>query len=250
MEITVITNKGGKEKCTYNPQLTTNDFFEDLGQKLGVVPQNIRLIYSGAEIKPGSATLKSFGIGKNDNWNVHAFIKEVSAPIGKPVAKSKSRSKEPKSITRSNSSAATEIIDMTSAPSSTHKRKAQIVHLVDNEDEDEDSGKAGPKEKRSRRFISNCSVAVKDRIERAQSQRLYLIEQKDMLEEGLDMDICPVVGREFAVLGSTGNVYDVRICKSPTCSCPDFQRGNLCKHILFVILKVISTSISPGFCLF
>ena len=49
---------------------------------------------------------------------------------------------------------------------------------------------------------------------------------------------------DFVVLGSTGNVYTVRIAKIPTCTCPDHAKGNLCKHILFVMLKVIG--LDPG----
>jgi hypothetical protein len=41
------------------------------------------------------------------------------------------------------------------------------------------------------------------------------------------------------VLGSTGNVYNVTVGQIPTCSCPDHLRGNLCKHILFIFLKVV-----------
>ncbi|CAB4392583.1 unnamed protein product [Rhizophagus irregularis] len=43
---------------------------------------------------------------------------------------------------------------------------------------------------------------------------------------------------EFAILGSTGNVYTVTITHKPNCSCPDFKKGYLCKHIFFVYLKV------------
>lgn len=43
----------------------------------------------------------------------------------------------------------------------------------------------------------------------------------------------------FVVLGSTGIVYNVCISKLPSCSCPDHRKGHLCKHILFVLLKVM-----------
>ena len=43
--------------------------------------------------------------------------------------------------------------------------------------------------------------------------------------------------REYAVLGSTGNVYNVVISHRCTCSCPDRYRP--CKHLLFVMLKVL-----------
>jgi len=52
---------------------------------------------------------------------------------------------------------------------------------------------------------------------------------------------------EFQVLGSTGNVYTVVIDKKPTCSCPDAMKGNHCKHILFIFLKVLQVSRESGF---
>ncbi len=44
---------------------------------------------------------------------------------------------------------------------------------------------------------------------------------------------------EFSVLGATANVYSVSVGKHPSCSCPDFQKGNICKHYLFVMLRVL-----------
>ena len=41
------------------------------------------------------------------------------------------------------------------------------------------------------------------------------------------------------MLGSTGNVYTVTIDKFPSCNCPDASKGNHCKHILFIYLKVL-----------
>jgi hypothetical protein len=37
-------------------------------------------------------------------------------------------------------------------------------------------------------------------------------------------------------------VYDVTISRHPHCSCPDHAKGNLCKHILFVMLRVLKLS--------
>ncbi|KAL2934518.1 Mitogen-activated protein kinase kinase kinase 1 [Bienertia sinuspersici] len=39
------------------------------------------------------------------------------------------------------------------------------------------------------------------------------------------------------VLGATGNVYKVSISSTPSCTCPD--RVTPCKHILFVLIKVL-----------
>eukprot|EP01006_Ploeotia_vitrea_P060423 TRINITY_DN75887_c0_g1_i1.p1 TRINITY_DN75887_c0_g1~~TRINITY_DN75887_c0_g1_i1.p1 ORF type:complete len:391 (-),score=28.96 TRINITY_DN75887_c0_g1_i1:67-1212(-) len=86
-----------------------------------------------------------------------------------------------------------------------------------------------PKEKRQARWKSQATPNDTLRIQRAQQQRLFLIEWQP---------IGPY-HRRYQTLGSTGNVYQVDIKNLITCSCPDFCKGNLCKHILFVKLKVL-----------
>ena len=39
--------------------------------------------------------------------------------------------------------------------------------------------------------------------------------------------------------GSTGNIYSVVISRQPICSCPDGSKGNQCKHILYVMARVL-----------
>lgn len=86
-------------------------------------------------------------------------------------------------------------------------------------------------EKRQRRYVKQPSFALDQRIERALNQRLYLLEMSRH-EQGS--------AATFAVLGSTGNVYSVELSHQPSCSCPDFMRGNCCcKHILFIWLRVL-----------
>ncbi|KAJ3311123.1 hypothetical protein HDU76_003203, partial [Blyttiomyces sp. JEL0837] len=84
-------------------------------------------------------------------------------------------------------------------------------------------------EKREARFKAKASQAVQDRISRALQQRMFLLSRKTVSNHH----------HEFAVLGSTGNVYTVHVRKISSCDCPDFGKGNLCKHILFVYLKVL-----------
>ena len=90
-----------------------------------------------------------------------------------------------------------------------------------------------PKEKRAAVFRSHPNTDVRARIGRALEQRLYLVEQRDLTSTTNGLS------REFVVLGSTGNVYTVQIGKIPSCNCPDCSRGHLCKHILFVFLRVL-----------
>ncbi|KAJ4769945.1 Mitogen-activated protein kinase kinase kinase 1 [Rhynchospora pubera] len=64
---------------------------------------------------------------------------------------------------------------------------------------------------------------VADRIIRALEHQLRLLHRD---------------GPHFYILGSTGNVYTVALAAVPSCTCPD--RSNPCKHILFVLLRVLN----------
>lgn len=70
--------------------------------------------------------------------------------------------------------------------------------------------KAEP-EKRLRRYRQSMTVAVYDRIERALTQRLYLLAMTKSSTENLS--------REYKVLGQTANVYNVVISHIPSCTC-------------------------------
>jgi hypothetical protein len=96
-------------------------------------------------------------------------------------------------------------------------------------------------EKRAKLYRKTCPIALQERLERAATQRLYLIQQSEiplMYQEGDK-------GVEFTVLGSTGNVYTVVLGLVPSCTCPDYcRRQDMCKHIMFVLLKVIGLDVS------
>lgn len=51
-------------------------------------------------------------------------------------------------------------------------------------------------------------------------------------------------GAEFFVLGATGNVYTVTLSTAPACTCPD--PAVPCKHILFVLLRVLGLSLDEA----
>ncbi|KAJ3780511.1 hypothetical protein GGU10DRAFT_321649 [Lentinula aff. detonsa] len=100
--------------------------------------------------------------------------------------------------------------------------------------------KAEPQEKRLARFRSFCPKDISVRLDRyfTQAQRIYLIERNrehNALKE------------EFIVQGSTGNVYTVTIHNVPHCNCPDCQKGHHCKHLLFILLKVLQIPQSSNY---
>ncbi|CAF3415559.1 unnamed protein product [Rotaria sp. Silwood1] len=89
-------------------------------------------------------------------------------------------------------------------------------------------------EKRLRRYRASMTIGIYDRIERALNQRLYLLAITKSSNES--------IYREYKVLGQTANVYTVIITHIPSCTCPDYAKGNLCKHIIFVLHRVLKVN--------
>lgn len=77
-------------------------------------------------------------------------------------------------------------------------------------------------------------------MERALSQRMYIVERKRHANPDCPHSTpdCPIEVVDLA--GTTGNIYTVTISHVPTCSCPNFVKGNAqCKHILYVLVRVL-----------
>lgn len=101
-------------------------------------------------------------------------------------------------------------------------------------------------EKRLRRFRTSMSIAIYDRIERALTQRLYLLAMTKSSNEHLQ--------REYKVLGQTANVYTVIISHLPSCTCKSnsFFCISIAHHFdidiqVLIMLKVIYVNISYSF---
>ncbi|KAF8967348.1 hypothetical protein BDZ97DRAFT_1656498 [Flammula alnicola] len=92
-------------------------------------------------------------------------------------------------------------------------------------------------EKRGAMFKPRCPQNILDRVERVMTQRIFMIDRSRVDGE---------LKEEFSVLGSTGNVYTVTIDRKPRCNCPDACKGNHCKHILFIFLKVLQVTRQSG----
>ena len=50
-------------------------------------------------------------------------------------------------------------------------------------------------------------------------------------------DSCPT--EDIDLVGSTGNIYTVTIDQVPSCTCPDSQKGNECKHKVYALATVL-----------
>ncbi|MED6193335.1 hypothetical protein PIB30_018277 [Stylosanthes scabra] len=73
------------------------------------------------------------------------------------------------------------------------------------------------------------SQPISDRIVRALRHRLLLLHRSTAT---------------FFVLGATGNVYTVNLSSTPSCTCPD--RTTPCKHILFVLIRILGVPLDDA----
>ncbi|EGG02124.1 uncharacterized protein MELLADRAFT_91661 [Melampsora larici-populina 98AG31] len=94
-------------------------------------------------------------------------------------------------------------------------------------------------EKRLGSWRSSSSIKVQERIWRAIYQDMYILDHATVVSAS---------HKEFAVSGTTYYVFKVIINQLPSCTCPDWRKGYICKHILFVFIKVLKVPlVSPWF---
>lgn len=87
-------------------------------------------------------------------------------------------------------------------------------------------------EKRLRVFRKKAPLSYLEKLERATSQRMFVIDRsrggtEEIPEETIDM------------AGTTGNIYSITISQVPRCTCPDHQKGYQCKHIVYVCALMV-----------
>ncbi|KAH6648652.1 hypothetical protein BKA67DRAFT_538673 [Truncatella angustata] len=87
-------------------------------------------------------------------------------------------------------------------------------------------------EKRLRKFRSKAPQAFTEIYQRATSQRFYVLGRTRC-----GTAECPE--EEVELTGSTGNIYKVHIARQPTCTCPHAEKGNQCKHVIYVMARVL-----------
>jgi hypothetical protein len=90
-------------------------------------------------------------------------------------------------------------------------------------------GGSSEEEKRLRVFRKHAPQSYLERLDRVRSQRMFLIDRERISStDGSHED------EIFDIAGTTGNIYQVKIGKVPSCTCPDAKKGNQCKHIVYV----------------
>ncbi|KAF2468006.1 uncharacterized protein BDR25DRAFT_266475, partial [Lindgomyces ingoldianus] len=87
-------------------------------------------------------------------------------------------------------------------------------------------------EKRQRRYRARPPQSYLEIKARALTQRLTIQHRERC---GTD----DVPEEKVLIAGTTGNIYSVHIGLIPTCDCPHARKGHQCKHIIYVMLRVL-----------
>ncbi|KAL8733363.1 MAG: hypothetical protein Q9166_002187 [cf. Caloplaca sp. 2 TL-2023] len=107
-----------------------------------------------------------------------------------------------------------------------------ITHSTPKKQRKTTSPKKTDEEKRLRHFRSYAPGTYLQKLERAKSQRMFVINRTHS-------DTPETPSETVQMAGTTGNIYDITISHLPSCTCPDNRKGNQCKHIIYVLHNVL-----------
>ncbi|CAM0141544.1 unnamed protein product [Umbelopsis sp. WA50703] len=99
--------------------------------------------------------------------------------------------------------------------------------------------KPPPENKRKlKKNIFNADVpqAVRRRISRALKQKMFIVNREHISDRE----------QRFCIIGSTGNVYTVRIAPRMKCNCKDgiLRPSTHCKHVMLILLRVFHVDVN------
>lgn len=116
------------------------------------------------------------------------------------------------------------------------KRKSKSANIDQDENSEKPAKKAKrPKdeEKRLKRWRKKAPTTFLEVQSRALTQRMFALDrQRDASHPDHPVET-------ISLAGTTGNVYTIIIDKVPSCDCPHAKKGNQCKHIAYVLTRVL-----------
>lgn len=72
---------------------------------------------------------------------------------------------------------------------------------------------------------------------------MYIIDRTRAISNLPDAPNFPYPTETLVVVGTTGNVYTVAIERRLRCSCPSSKKDNLCKHLIYVLNRVLKADL-------
>ncbi|KAK0353726.1 hypothetical protein LTR91_019270 [Friedmanniomyces endolithicus] len=113
------------------------------------------------------------------------------------------------------------------------KRAKKSPNLDDNAKSKTPTKQPEDEEKRLRRWRKHAPTSYLEIRSRALTQRMFCLDrQRDTSNPSHPTET-------ISLAGTTGNVYTIVIDKVPSCDCPHARKGNQCKHIAYVLSRVL-----------
>ena len=145
----------------------------------------------------------------------------------KSKAKSPSKSKATGRVSKSTKSSKPD-----KSVAASKKRKAEAVEDEKPAKKSSAKKQKNGEEKRLKTFRAKAPQSFLLKLQRAQTQRMIVIGRK---RSGKGMDL----HEDIDIVGTTGNIYTVTIGRDPSCTCPDFRKGNECKHKVYALSTIL-----------
>ncbi|KAK3677322.1 hypothetical protein LTR78_002860 [Recurvomyces mirabilis] len=126
------------------------------------------------------------------------------------------------------------VIDLTQ-DSPPRKRRTKRADSLDDGGEKPAKKSRKPKdeEKRLRRWRKHAPSSHLEVRNRALTQRMFALDRRR------ENSNCEHPTETISLAGTTGNIYTIVVDKVPSCDCPHARKGNQCKHIAYVLSRVL-----------
>lgn len=120
-------------------------------------------------------------------------------------------------------------------PSSSQQTPAKaIIDLTTDTPPKKRTKKDPNEEKRLRRWRSKPPNTYYDIRQRALTQRMFALDRQRAMNTDTDHPV-----ETISLAGTTGNLYNIVVDKLPRCDCPHARKGNQCKHVIYVLSRVL-----------
>ena len=108
-----------------------------------------------------------------------------------------------------------------------------VIDLTEDTPPKKRKKKPSNEEKRMKRWRDHAPLSYDETRQRALTQRMFVLDrQRDTAHPNHPVET-------VSLAGTTGNVYTITIDKVPSCDCPHALNGNQCKHIVYVLARVL-----------
>ncbi|KAI6790223.1 hypothetical protein KC363_g5414 [Hortaea werneckii] len=178
------------------------------------------------------SVMSNYGYGSAHGSSIPPAVRPSPSDFNLQTQPNSRKRKAPKAQPKEQST----VIDLTE-DEPPQKRKSKKVKLSKDQggqgSKSQKTQKPKDEEKRLRRWRSHPPSSYLEVRERALTQRMFALDrQRDTSNPDHPTE-------SISLAGTTGNVYTIVIDKVPSCNCPHARKGNQCKHIAYVLSRVL-----------